>query len=204
MVANDQLTLNIGVVNGWDDLKDTNAAKTVELGVAFTPIKALSFAADGYRGKERVGGLTAVGPQGQRKLLDVIASWALTDALNVVLNFDWGRQDGYAPNGRGARWEGLAGYLNYAFSDHWRASLRSEYLNDRDGYRTFAAQKWRENTLTLAWMPAKSVEIRLEGRLDRSNQVVFVENGAYFMTNGNPALLGDQQGSMAVEGLYKF
>jgi hypothetical protein len=56
VVANDQFTVNIGVVNGWDDLKDTNSAKTAEFGATFTPVKALSLAADGYIGKERVGG----------------------------------------------------------------------------------------------------------------------------------------------------
>jgi hypothetical protein len=204
VVANDQLTFNVGIVNGWDDLKDTNSAKTAELGVTFTPTKAVSITADGYIGKERVGGLTELGPQGQRKLLDVIASWSLTDALTVVLNYDWGRQDGGAANAGVARWDGLAGYLNYAFSDHWRVSLRSEYLNDRDGYRTLTAQKWRESTLTAAWMPTKSVELRFEGRLDHSDQSVFVKDSAFFDSATNSMYLSNQQGSLAVEGLYKF
>jgi hypothetical protein len=204
VVANDQFTANVGIVNGWDDLKDTNSAKTVELGVTLTPIKALSLTADGYVGTERVDGYTALGPQGQRSLVDVIVSWNVTDALTAVLNYDWGRQAGGAPNGGSARWDGLAGYLNFMLNDHWRASLRSEYLNDRDGYRTLVAQKWRESTLTVAWMPSRAVELRLEGRLDHSDQAVFAKNSAYFIGDGNPMFLGDQQGSVAVEGLYRF
>jgi hypothetical protein len=204
VVANDQLTFNVGIVNGWDDLKDTNSAKTAELGVTFTPTKIVSITADGYIGRERVGGLTELGPQGQRKLLDVIASWNVTDALNVVLNYDWGRQDGGAANAGVAHWDGLAGYVNYASSDHWRVSLRSEHLNDPDGYRTLSAQKWRESTLTVAWMPNESGELRFEGRLDHSDQSVFVKDVAYFDSAIDPMYLSDRQGSLAVEGLYKF
>ncbi len=204
VVANDQFTLNLGVVNGWDDLKDTNSAKTLELGATFTPIKALSLTADGYVGKERVGGLTEVGPEGQRELVDIIGSWNITDALALVLNYDWGRQDGGAVDGGTARWNGLAGYLNYAFNDHWRASLRSEYLDDQNGYRTGFVQKWKETTLTLAWMPSNAAELRLEGRIDHSDHSVFVKDSAYFTSDRAPQFLGDQQSSIAVEALFKF
>jgi hypothetical protein len=204
LVANGQFTLNVGIVNGWDDLKDTNPAKTLEFGATFTPVKALSLTVDGYLGKERVGGLTDVGPEGQRKLVDVIGSWNITDALTVVLNYDWGRQDGGGAAAGVARWSGLAGYINYAFNDHWRASLRSEYLDDQDGYRTGIVQRWKETTLTVAWMPSKAVELRLEGRADHSNRAVFVKDNAYFTSEGDPRFLGDQQSSVAVEALFKF
>jgi len=204
VVASDQLTVNVGIVNGWDDLKDTNSAKTLELGATFTPVKALSLTVDGYVGKERVGGLTEVGPEGQRKLVDVIGSWNITESLALVLNYDWGRQDGGAPDGGTARWNGLAGYLNYSFNDHWRASLRGEYFDDQDGYRTGFVQTWKEATLTVAWLPSKAVELRLEGRADRSDHPVFVKDGAYFTSEGDPRYLGDQQGSVAVEALFKF
>ncbi|HUO96002.1 MAG TPA: outer membrane beta-barrel protein, partial [Steroidobacteraceae bacterium] len=203
-VASDQLTLNLGVVNGWDDLKDTNAAKTLEVGVTATPVKAVSLSVAGYFGKERVGGLTDVGPEGQRKLVDVIGSWSATDALTVILNYDWGRQDGGAVGGGQARWDGLAGYLNYAFSEHWKASLRSEYFRDPDGYRMGFAQTWRETTLTAAWMPSKNVELRFEGRVDHSDHPVFVKDDSYYASGGDPSFLGDSQGSVAIEALFKF
>jgi hypothetical protein len=204
IVANDQWTFNLGVVNGWDDLKDTNSAKTVELGAAFTPAKAFSLALAGYFGKERVGGLTDVGPQGQRKLVDVIGTWNATEALAVILNYDCGRQDGGAPGGGVARWNGLAGYVNYALNDHWRASLRAEYFDDPDGYRMGFAQRWKETTLTVAWLQGKAVELRLEGRLDHSDQTAFVKDATYFASTRDPKYLGDQQASLEIEALFKF
>jgi hypothetical protein len=134
----------------------------------------------------------------------VIGRWNATDALTLVLNYDWGRQDGGASDGGVARWDGLAGYINYAFNDHWRASLRSEYLDDQNGYRTGFTQNWKETTLTVAWMPGKAVELRLEGRADRSDHAVFVRDNAYFVSTGDLQFLGDQQSSVALEALYKF
>ena len=145
-----------------------------------------------------------MGPQGQRKLVDVIGTWNATDSLSVVLNYDWGRQDGGAPGAATARWNGMAGYVNYSFNDHWRVSLRGEYLDDQDGYLRGFVQKWNEATLTMAWMPSKAVELRLEGRTDRSDHSVFVKDDAYFTSEGKPRFLGDRQSSVALEGLYKF
>lgn len=204
LAASDQLTVNVGVVNGWDDLKDTNSAKTAELGATFTPAKAVSLAVAGYFGKERVGGLTGVGPEGQRKLVDVIAAWNATASLSAILNYDWGRQDGGAPGGGRARWDGLAGYLNYAFNARWRASLRSEYLYDADGYRMGFVQQWRETTLTVSWLPGTPLELRLEGRRDRSDRAAFVKDNAYFAADRDPRYLGDRLSSAAIEALYKF
>lgn len=204
LTPSDQLTVNVGIVNGWDDLKDTNSAKTAELGVTYAPVKALSLTLDGYAGKERVAGLTDSGPEGQRTLVDAIAVWNVTEALVLVLNYDWGRQAGGAADGGAAQWSGLAGYLNYGFNEHWRASLRSEYLNDADGYRTGFVQRWRETTLTLAWMPAKAIEARLEWRTDHSDHALFVKDNAFFGPAGGTRFLGDQQASIAAEALYKF
>lgn len=204
VVASDEVALNLGVVNGWDDLKDTNSAKTLEVGATFAPVKVVSLTIDGYFGRERVGGLTELGPEGQRKLVDVIGTWNATSALTAVLNYDWGRQDGGASGNGTARWTGLAGYLNYSINDQWRASLRIEYLDDKDAYRTGLVQDWKETTLTLAWMPEKAFVLRLEGRTDRSDRAVFVKDAAYFTGEGDQQFLGNRQGSVAVEALYKF
>lgn len=209
-VASDQLSLIVGVDNGWDDLKDTNSAKTAELAVLYTPIKAVSLTVEGYFGRERVGGLVGSGPQGMRKLIDVVANWNVTEALTLGLNYDWGRQGGAAGSGftannaDTARWDGVAGYINYQIGEPWRVSLRAEYFDDVDGYRTGIVQKWKEATVTLCYAAAKSFELRLEARYDKSDSSVFVrsvatdpETGAFIDTSSN-------QASVAVEALYKF
>jgi hypothetical protein len=210
-IANEHLTLVAGVVNGWDTLKDTNTDKTAEIGMTLTSSKSLTVAIDTYLGRERIGGLVPTGPQGMRTLLDVIGTWNASDALTVVINYDLGRQQGtantgYTPNNAGtASWDGLAAYLNYKFDDHWRASLRAEYMNDSDGYRTGLIQKWNEVTVTVGYAPVKYTELRFELRDDWSdNASAFVRDAGSYAAGRGYTDTSDRQGSVAVEALFRF
>jgi hypothetical protein len=195
----DLVTLYLGVNNGWDDLKDTTPGKTLETGVALTPSKTLSLVAAGYFGAARSEGLSNHGPVGQRSLIDMVATWALTEQLALVVNYDRGRQDNAVLEPAGAdfraTWDGLAGYVNYTFNDHWKSSIRAEYLDDEQGYRTGVPQTWRELTTTIAYLPIKSIELRGELRADASDVKAFQS------ASGNPAK--DQQ-SVAFEALIKY
>jgi len=197
--VNDMLSVIGGVNNGWDDGKDTNKQKTLELGLLATPMKSLTIAAVDYAGSERVGGLTATGPEGTRNILDLVATYTATDKLAFTLNYDYGSQDNAStvtPNGNGkAKWSGLAGYVNFLLTDTWRLSLRGEYFDDKDGYKTGVVQKWKEGTVTLAYLPAKNMEIRGEVRGDRSDV-------ASFMKSDGTA--SKSQSSYGLEAIYKF
>jgi hypothetical protein len=200
ITATDTLSLVLGINNGWDALKDTNTAKTVEVGATFAPVKAFTLVVDGYFGKERVGGLVSTGQEGQRSLVDVVATYNATDSLTFILNYDYGKQDNAVETEGGladAKWSGLAGYVNYAINDQWKVSLRAEYLDDKDGYRTGVVQKWKEVTGTVAFMPAKPVELRLEVRADSSDGETFVKSLASETVSKN-------QQSVALQALYKF
>jgi hypothetical protein len=210
-VASDYLTVVAGIVNGWDTLKDTNTDKTAELGLSFTPGKACTLAINSYLGRERVGGLVPTGPQGMRTLLDLIGTWNVSDALALVVNYDHGRQQGaggsgYTPDNAGTpSWDGMAAYLNYKWNDRWRASLRGEYFNDADGYRTGLVQKWKEVSLTLGYAPAKAAELRFELRNDWSNDhSAFVKDSGSYLSGVGYADTGGRQGSAAVEALFRF
>ena len=202
----DTLSLILGVTNGWDDLKDTNTSKTIEVGATFAPVKAFSLAAAGYFGKERVGGLVGSGTEGERSLIDVVATWNITDALTLIVNADWGQQDNlgeyltslelYSGPNYSAKWDGVSGYLNFTVSDNWKLSLRAEYFDDKDGYRTGVIQKWKEITGTAAYLPTKHAEVRLELRGDNSDVSSFSK------TYG--AGSSKSQESIAVQALYKF
>lgn len=197
----DKVTLYAGVNNGWDQIKDTNTAKTVELGVGFAPMKGLSLSVYGYSGKELVNGPGSGAPDATRSLIAFVGNWAVTDALTLVLSYDAGKQKDAILNGLGrpigdAKWTGIAGYVNYAFSDQWRLSVRAEQFDDKDGYRTGFVQKWKEVTATVGYAPSKSMELRFEVRRDTSNEDVFSKDDG--------ADVSDNQSSVAVQALYKF
>jgi hypothetical protein len=198
---NDQFSLIAGVNNGWDQLKDTNKQKTGELGISFTPVKEFVLTAQGYSGNE----VTALG-NGRRDLIDLVATFNASDALSFVLNYDYGNQDNFASLVDGssikAKWTGLAAYVNFQLSEQWRLSVRGEYFDDKDGARTGvvdssgAGQKWKEGTVTLAYLPTKNAELRAEFRYDTSNKQAFLESDG--------VTAKDTQNSFALQGIYKF
>jgi hypothetical protein len=188
----------VGVNNGWDVFKesasvaedgDTADDKTIELGAIFTPFEPLLVSAAVYTGDEP-GAVV-----GRRDLIDVVLAYTATDALSFVLNYDYARQEDALAAGSDAEWTGVAGYVNYQFTDQWRAALRGEWFNDEDGFRTGVAQEWKEITATLAYVPVSSVELRAELRQDWSNVDSFVD------TDGS---LEDSQYSFGLEAIYKY
>ncbi len=203
--VNDMLTLIAGVNNGWDNLKDTNASKTFELGASLAPSKSFSIAAQGYSGEEQLTNYPLSTAGGTRNLLDIVATFIATDQLTLMLNYDSAsQQNATLINGSTgtAKWDGWAGYANYQINDMWRLSLRGEIFNDKDGYRTVvepgktSGQKWKEVTATVAYLPTKNVELRGEIRGDRSDQAVFLA------TDGITPK--DSQSSLGLEAIYKF
>jgi hypothetical protein len=157
--ATDQVTVTVGVNNGWNYDTSPGSAKTYELGATFAPSKAVSLAGAAYCTAADITG-------GAKTLIDLVATWNATSALTVVLNGDWDSQD-RAIGTQSANWWGVAGYVNYAIDDAWRVSVRGEYLNDTDGY-VFGGTKNKvdEATLTFGYAPAKNFEARLEARYD--------------------------------------
>ena len=207
--ASDQLSLMVGVNNGWDQLQDANKQKTAELGVSYTPSKMFSLAVQGYSGVEQLSGgaFIGAGTHGVRSLVDAVGTCTATSQLTFILNVDWGQQENFTSLVDGtsikAKWDGAAGYANYQVNDQWRLSVRAEYFDDKDGYRTGVIQKWKEATLTLAYLPTKFIEIRGEVRSDKSDSSAFVKDTSFF--SGPPgAGITDNQTSIGLEAVYKF
>lgn len=190
---NDKLSLIAGVNNGWDQVKDANSQKTVELGVSIVPSKMFALAAVAYSGREQYSSFTDA-VEGQRTLLDVVATLNATDQLTFVLNYDNATQKNDLTL-VDAKWSGVAGYANYKMNDRWGVSLRAEQLDDKNAYRTGVVQKWKETTLTLAYMPTTSVQLRAEVRADKSDMASFVDSDGTAKKSQN---------SMGLEAIYKF
>jgi hypothetical protein len=189
------LSFIFGVNNGWDQVTDLNTQKTVELGVAYVPNKTWNVLAQLYSGSEPTFNTAQ---NGLRDLFDLVATYAATDSVTLILSYDYGNQKNASLLNETigtAKWQGIAGYLNYAINDLWRMSLRAEYFDDADGYRTGIVQKLKEETVTFAYMPTKSVEIRGEVRADESDQSSFAK------VSSTPS---KNQFSLGLEGVFKF
>jgi hypothetical protein len=212
--------MTLGLNNGWDQITDINNDKTIEFGLGWTPSKQFSVLVNAYSGKEPIL-LSARDIDTWRDLVDVVVTWSATDALTFIVNADGGRQTGAAQNGRTARWDGVAGYVNYQLSEHWRGSWRCEWFDDFEGYRTGVdqpqdggldgahhdvaapiGQVWSEVTFSLGYAPTKHFEARVEARADKSNRSdAFVTS---IDSTSGAARGTDRQESVAFQGLVKF
>jgi len=184
-----------GINNGWDNLKDDNKSKSIELHAHYTPSDVWNVAVQAMTGNEQVDGYGSSSAQGNRTLLDIVASFNASDALSFVLNIDSGSQENAVNGSSKAKWTGIALYGNYVVSDKWRTAVRVESFNDKDGYRTGSVQKWKEATLTVAYTASKNVELRGEVRRDSSNVQYFAkDDGSSSKT----------QNTLAFEAIYMF
>jgi len=187
--VSDQVTLIGGLSNAWDSAADTNAQKTVELSAALTPAKNFTLLAAYYSGAESGAAV------GTRNLLDLVATFTVSDSLNFVLNYDTASQDDAVTVGSKAKWSGLAAYANYQISEPWRVSVRAETFKDADGFRTGVVQTWKEATVTVGYAASKNTELRGEIRKDTSDVAAF----AY-----SDGVARKAQNSVALEAVYKF
>jgi len=192
----DTVSLIAGVNNGWDQLQDANKGKTAELGASLNPIKPLTISLSAYSGKEVVTPGGAAVPEGTRTSINAVASYTIIDPLSVGLEVLNVSQDNTVAGNAKGKYNGVAGYVSYMFAPKFRGVLRAESFDDKDGIRFgTASTKYKEVTLTGAFLASDSFEARVEGRRDQATNKVFTDYaGATSKT----------MTSIALQGLYKF
>ena len=199
--ASDMFSLTAGVNNGWDQLKDANKGKTAELGASVTPLKSLTIAGSYYGGQE-VGAISGV--TDRRDSFNLVGTWNVIDPLSLGLEYLSVQQKNAVLDASGApakgKYSGLAAYASYTFMPKLKGTLRMESFDDKDAMRygmpagTTSGSKYKEFTLTLAYLAADNFELRGEVRQDRANQAVFTDDSSLSKT-----LM-----TYAVQALYKF
>lgn len=178
----------VGIVNGWDQGVDLNRAKTIEVQANYSPLEALTLTAGGMFGPER-----ADSNKDYRCLVDLIATYKVTDRLTLKANYDYAwEKDATSVTAvlvdpKNGSWDGLAIYAKYDILDWWSVAARWEYLRDMDGMRTGVVNTAAmpvtdlfvtEITLTNEFRLYKDIIARLEYRYDKaSNQVFFKDKG---------------------------
>ncbi len=196
--VNDQVSLYAGLNNGWDQLTDSNKPKTVELGASLNPVKPLTVTLSAYSGKETSTPTITVVPAGTRNSFNAVASYTISDPLSVGVELLQVSQEN-VPSGPGtikAKYNGVALYGTYMFTPKYRGVLRYESFDDKDGLRFgLASTKYKEVTVTGAYLPADNFEMRAEVRRDNATNPVFPE----FTGPLSKSLM-----TVALQGLYKF
>jgi putative OmpL-like beta-barrel porin-2 len=194
--VNDKISLIAGVNNGIASSDhDNNKGKTLELGATFAPIKPLSIAISNLSGQEGTAGA-----EGSHNSFNAVVTYTVIDPLSLGFEYLNVSQDNFTSlvNGRTikAKYSGEAIYVTYMITPKWRAALRAEWMKDDDGLLFGVAQnKMKEQTLTLAYLPADSFEVRAEVRSDHADKNFFMDSSA----GPNKSLF-----TYALQGIYKF
>jgi putative OmpL-like beta-barrel porin-2 len=192
---NDYVSLDLGLVNGWDNVADNNDGKTLHGGLTLKPHEKLTFYFTGTYGPEQNdrGG-------SKRSLLTTLVTFKPTDRLTLILDHNWGSEDDIIANSSGALkkdadWQGIAGYAIYTLTDKLTASLRGEWFSDMDGVRTGLKQDIWEVTPTLTYSIAEGLFARFEYRHDESSKKFFENHHSGFLSG---------QDVFATELIYAF
>ncbi len=185
----DMVSLDLGVVNGWDNVQDNNNGKTLLGGLGIKPSDVVSLYFAGTYGAEENGFSKATpGPGAGAKRGVVTANATFTGVPNVTFVIDsvYGHENdivnraGVAPLKGDADWYGVAGYAVVPIIDDLSFALRSEVFNDADGVRTLgttgglaSSNTMWEMTGTLAYQIQEHVLARVEYRHDEASKPIY-------------------------------
>ena len=187
----DQIAGMVMLVNGWDNAKDNNTAKSFGAQLTWTPSKSVTAVANYLVGAERneTNG-------DARNVVNVNAQWKATDRIVLAVDAVYGSEPNAVTQGQTAMWNGIVGYARFGLSDTFALVFRGEFFNDRDGARTGVAQKLKEVTLTPELKVGSHLVFRGDLRVDFTDKEVF--------EGSDGALTKKQQPTVLLNALYAF
>lgn len=192
--ANEATTLKLGVVNGWDVVKDNNDAKTIMAQLAWTMSPKASFVLTDMYGAEQ-----AANNGNKRNSVDIVGNFTLSEGLTAAAQINFGDEQGLLAGGKRAKWDGWGIWLKKQMNESLTLAGRYEMFNDTDGCRTIgcAAKIKHQNFTVTAELPMpkiNDVTMRLEYRADSADLAVYNSNGT----------ASKSQNTLGANWVYKF
>ena len=175
--VNDKVSLTGYVVNGWNDVKDNNDDKTFIGSVTVKPTAKLTVIGNYIVGKEQA----ADSGGGTRNLFDLVATFAASDKLSVLGNFDYGHDKSDRQRRglerRRARAE-VSGDPDVGLLAALRALHRQRRVRDAAPIRPC-----RKSPLTGEYKAPAGLLARIEFRTDFSDEEYFSKDDGDFTKN---------------------
>ena len=209
---NEYVSFAASVINSFTGTQvDLNSSKSIEALLSITPMDNVAVSLFGFWGPEGARNVK----NSERLLFGGILDVQVTDKAEVVVEAYYANHSnnpGALSPGLNSRWNGVAGYFIYDFTDQWGARFRAEIFEDAGGTQScggavgtfgnalvcFTApvpQTLWEMTYTLQFKPVPNLITRVEFRYDKSDKNTF-EDGF--------GKAGNNQSTLAVEGIFLF
>jgi calcineurin-like phosphoesterase family protein len=176
---NEVVSLDLGIVNGWDNVVDNNDGKSVHGGVSLTPSELFNVYVSGIYGPEQNNN-----GHSRRALTTLVATLKPHEQITLVGELTYGSEEDakFSDPAETAEWYGGAGYLVTQLTEDLQFVLRGEVFDDTDGAR-FAlvnvpngATVWAV-TPTLAYRVTEGLLWRTEYRHDNASAKIFDHDG---------------------------
>lgn len=182
----EQVSVTLGVVNGWDGWFDNNGGKSLLGSIAVTPDPKWSGSLNFVYGGESADGSADQSTGDKRLVVDLVLSTTMIEQWTFMLNVDFGSEDraSFAEPGEDADWFGIAGYVKYDYTKEWYFTARIEQFSDGDGARTMGILPvpvlpagaddvdYMGFTFTAGYRPTDKLELRAEIRFDSASEDV--------------------------------
>jgi putative OmpL-like beta-barrel porin-2 len=214
--GNEIFGTGLHIVNGWDNVKDSNDSKGYMGQVRLAPCKFFKAGANMMFSPEQPNDNT-----NWRGLFDFTATLTPLDGFDIGGNYDYGYEERVPDPFGGANlgyctWYGFAGYVKYrpVFSDllkKWYLGFRGEWFNDPEGIRTLtrvdnpafsgvnalssSGSDFVDLTATIGYQPLESLLVRFEYRWDKADQDVY---------NDHDGTLRNYQNTFAIDLVVSY
>lgn len=180
--VSEKLTMKFLVLNGWQNIAETNDAKSLGFGMTYNPNGKTELSYNSYYGNEAPDG----GEAKRRYFHNVYASYAVSESLSLAGSVDYGRQELWGSDEKGSWWAAMI-IGRYQLSKRIALASRVEHYNDSNqiivltdtsnGFQTSSA------SLNFDYVPAPNFLVRFEARGYDSKDNVFVGEGGYSERN---------------------
>jgi hypothetical protein len=118
------LSAQLHLINGWQNVSETNSDKALGARVDYTPKDGVDIAYDAFVGNEQPDSL----PSRTRAWQEAIVQLKPTAKLGLRGTFDYGTQ--HRPEGSASAWRGWAAIARYALTEQVAVAGRCEWYSD--------------------------------------------------------------------------
>ena len=174
-----KLTLTGLVLNGWQNIRETNQAKALGTQIQWKPSDKILINSSTFYGNEQPTDSLVR----RRYFHNFYITYAATERVNLALVFDVGKQRSVT-NEKYDTWHTAAAFIKYKLADKFSTTLRGEYYYAERGIiiRSIMPGALDQNfrvaggSLNLDYLPSSNVAFRVEGRYLNGMKGVFARS----------------------------
>lgn len=171
------LSGSLYLVNGWNEVDDSNASKTLGASFTYNLGTKTAFTVNYLGGNEGSSGPSGFGGTGVSnvQLGDIVVTHQLTEKVKLAMNADYMDVKPSSAGAPSGKFTGIAGYISAKLTKELTGVARYETVSDPDGVRGTNNARLSSLTGTLSYAMGANSTWRLEARYDKSNRSSFAD-----------------------------